>query len=89
MDLVTITTVLVSLGAGGVVGALASTLVSSVRLKSSYEAFKVVFQRYFAGKMDPASLEVVASFEVLASAVEAVTASWERLKRALKWKGLR
>jgi hypothetical protein len=89
MDGVTITTILVSLGVGGVMGALASVLASSARLQSAYQSFRRVFQRYFAGKTDPASLEVVASFEALTAEIEAVSASWSRLKRALKWKGPR
>lgn len=89
MDIVMMMTVLVSLGVGGLVGALASAIVSSTRLQSAYDGFKVVFQRYFAGKMDPGSLEVVASFNAFTAEVEAVAASWDRLKRALKWKGLR
>ncbi|MCH8274214.1 MAG: hypothetical protein IH851_05440 [Armatimonadetes bacterium] len=89
MDLITIITMLVSLGLGGIVGALASAILSSARLKTTFESFKPAFRTYFAGKTDASSLEVITEFEVLSAEVDRATTAFARLKRALRWKSRR
>lgn len=81
-----IPTLLLTLGVGGIIGAAASAIVASSRLKSEFESFRETFRAYIIGKDDPASREVESRFASLESVVDAATSAIGRLKRSLRRK---
>lgn len=84
MELSGIGSLLVALGVGGIVGALAALATSAGRLKDSFQSFKSRFQSYFVGKTDEPSLALVDSFEQLSESINETSGAFEKLKRAFK-----
>jgi hypothetical protein len=79
-----IPTLLVALGVGGLVGAVAAAITASSRLSSDFQTFRSVFRAYMIGKEDPASKELAARFETLNNDVASASSAFDRVKRALK-----
>lgn len=86
MNTMDLLTVLLSLGVGGVVGAIAAAALAMLRVKSAFETFSRVFREYISGKNDKASLEIRGYFESLSEEILTATNAMERLRRALKRK---
>lgn len=84
VDPFTIAALLLSLGVGGLVGAVAAAVLSAGRLREAYAAFESKFRTYFAGRSDAESVALVSAFETLAAEIEAAASALERLKRAFK-----
>lgn len=84
MELNSIGSLLVALGVGGIVGALAALATSAGRLNESFKLFKSRFQSYFVGKTDEPSLALLDSFEQLSENIDATSSAFEKLKRAFK-----
>lgn len=84
MNFADIPTLLVTLGIGGVVGAVAAAILASSKLREDFRIFEKVFEAYMIGKEDPASRELSARFDTLQQDVVAASSAFERLKRAFK-----
>lgn len=86
MNFSDIPALLVTLGVGGAVGALAAAVVASSKLREDFRIFASVFKAYMIGKDDPASQEISSRFHTLESDVASASNALERLKRAFKRK---
>lgn len=73
-----------SLGIGGIVGALAAAVVAALRLKASFASFSEMFKEYFNPRTDPASEALMDEFEILEENISLFGSILERLKRALR-----
>ena len=75
---------LLSSGIGGAVGAIAAATLAALKLKTAFNAFSETFHGYFAGRTDPASQEVIDSFDDLNADISSLSSAIERLKRAFR-----
>lgn len=84
MDFASIAAIILSLGIGGLVGAIAAAALSATRLKEAFDSFQASFRAYFASRNDAESARLVEKFERLSTEVAGAQTAIERLKRALK-----
>lgn len=84
MELYEIAILVLSLGLGGVLGAVLSSYTASVRVKRSFEVFAFAFQNYFDKKHDEKSREVYERFEDLAESISSAESAFSKLRDSLK-----
>lgn len=70
------------LGIGGAVGALAALSAAAGKVKRSVESFGNAFRRYFGGKVDAESQELRESFENLEADLQGLVDAANKAKRA-------
>lgn len=81
-----ISTLLLSAGIGGAIGAALAVLVSGARLTAAWNGFSTALRAYLHGRNDPESEAVRAAFGHLDLAVQGAVAAFEKLRRALRLK---
>ncbi len=86
MEISNMGSLLVALGVGGIVGALAAVASSAGKLRDSFRNFKGRFQSYFVGKTDEPSMALVNAFEQLSESIDETSGAFEKLKRAFRRK---
>ena len=73
---------LVGLGIGGAVGAVAAVVVAASRLKASVDDFGMRFRAYIAGKTDPDSVDLAESFTTMEAGLARLLDSVNKARRA-------
>lgn len=73
-----------SLGIGGIAGALAAVSVTGAAALEAFEMFRERFQTYMQGKTDPPSRALQADFDDFSETMRASGGALERLRRALR-----
>lgn len=84
LDPITIAAMIVTLGIGGVVGALASAALAGRRVRDSFLRFEAAFRAYASGREDEATTELRTLFEDLRESIANADSALENLQRALK-----
>lgn len=84
MELYEIAILVLSLGLGGVLGAVLSSYTASVRVKRSFEVFAFTFQNYFDKKQDEKSRELYERFEELVESISSAESAFSKLRDSLK-----
>ncbi len=84
MELYEIAILVLSLGLGGVLGAVLSTYTASVRVKRAFEMFAFAFQNYFDKKQDEKSRELYERFEELVESISSAESAFAKLRDSLK-----
>lgn len=79
-----ISTLLVTAGLGGALGAALAVLVSGARLAAAWSTFAIAFRGYLHGRTDPESEAIREGFLQLESALQTAVAAFEKLRRALR-----
>lgn len=74
---------LLGLGVGGAVGALAAVTLAASRIASAAQAFAVKFKAFMAGRTDPAALDLLEAYDDLDSDIRSLSDALVRAKRAL------
>jgi hypothetical protein len=77
---------LVGLGVGGVVGALASAVVAAGRVTASFAGFSSLLKAYLSQRSDPESQLVATAFGEVESSLSGLLGTLQQVKRALRWK---
>jgi len=81
-----IASLILGLGIGGAVGALATVLLSGTKLARAIEDFASRFKKYAATQSGAAIDELKASFAEVESSASRLIETVLRAKRALRWK---
>jgi small neutral amino acid transporter SnatA (MarC family) len=84
MELYEIAILVLSLGLGGVLGAVLSTYTASVRVKRAFDMFAFGFQNYFDKKQDEKSRELYERFEELVESISSAESAFAKLRDSLK-----
>jgi hypothetical protein len=73
-----------SLGIGGIAGALAAVSVTGAAAQAAFEFYRDSFQSYMQGRTDPQSRALQADFDDFSETMRASGGALERLRRALR-----
>ncbi len=76
--------VLLSLGVGGIVGAVAAVSVTGVATQEAFAHYRERFLSFMQGRNDPASQELRADFDDFDETMRSAGSALERLRRALR-----
>lgn len=75
---------LLSLGVGGIAGAIAAVTLTSAGTQEAFAYFRQSFLGYMQGRNDPASQELRADFDDFEETMRAAGSALDRLRRALR-----
>jgi hypothetical protein len=84
LDPITIAAMIVTLGIGGVVGALANAALAGRRVRDAFLRFEAAFRAYVSGRDDDPTRELRGLFEDLSDSIATADTALESLQRALK-----
>lgn len=84
LEIYEIAVLVLSLGLGGVLGAVLSTYTASVRVKRAFEVFAYAFKNYFDKKQYEKSKELYERFEDLVASVSSAESAFTKLRDSLK-----
>ncbi|HRF61140.1 MAG TPA: hypothetical protein PLH94_14650 [Fimbriimonadaceae bacterium] len=86
MNLQDIASLLVGIGVGGALGAVAALVLAGSRLAESATTFSAQLRDYLRGRSDPDSRALAEAFEDLDARLQTLLATLQRVRRALRWK---
>lgn len=84
LDPITIAAMIVTLGIGGVVGALASAALAGRRVRDSFLRFEAAFRTYVSERDDEPTRQLRDLFDDLRESIANADSALENLQRALK-----
>ncbi|MER3414558.1 MAG: hypothetical protein C4341_10120 [Armatimonadota bacterium] len=84
LDPITIAAIIVTLGIGGVVGALANAALAGRRVRDAFLRFDAAFSAYISQREDEATRELRNLFEDLGASIASADSALENLQRALR-----
>lgn len=84
LDPITIAAMIVTLGIGGVAGALASAALAGRRVRDSFLRFEAAFRAYVSERDDEPTSELRDLFEDLRDSIASADSALENLQRALR-----
>lgn len=84
LDPMTIAALIVTLGIGGVVGALANAAMAGRRVRDAFAHFEAAFRAYVAESQDERTMALRALFDDLRDSIASADSALDTLQRALK-----
>jgi len=84
LDPMTLAAMIVTLGIGGIVGALTNAALAGRRLREAFLRFEAAFRTYIADREDEPTLRLRDLFDDLQSAIITADSALENLKRAFQ-----
>ncbi|GIV02702.1 MAG: hypothetical protein D6724_05080 [Armatimonadetes bacterium] len=83
-DPMTLAAMIVTLGIGGIVGALANAALAGRRVRDAFLRFEAAFRNYVADRQDEQTTQLRDLFDDLQGAITTADSALENLQRAFK-----